>query len=52
MKLSPHTCFQDRRLKPLGHPSAGGRVKFYHRMITANVCELRIEKNHAESKLA
>ena len=21
VKLSPHTCFQDRRLKPLGHPS-------------------------------
>ena len=21
MSLSTHTCFQDRRLKPLGHPS-------------------------------
>ena len=24
----PHTCFQDRRLKPLGHPSQ--RWEFYH----------------------
>jgi hypothetical protein len=30
MRLSPHTCFQDRRLKPLGHPSMDWRVKFYH----------------------
>ena len=30
MRLSPHTCFQDRRLKPLGHPSVVWRVKFYH----------------------
>jgi hypothetical protein len=34
MKLSPHTCFQDRRLKPLGHPSAVWRVEFYHSLLS------------------
>ena len=25
-----HTCFQDRRLKPLGHPSIGARIVSYN----------------------